>query len=251
MIGLIAAGIAVFTGIGAGIGIGIATGHASEAIARQPEAAGKINSTLLLGAAMAEGTAIFGFVTALIIVFTGLSSVWTPRSRTVCKEVCRMLDIQPSTIIFTIINLLVLYFFFRKFLFGRVNAVLEEREQLIHKEISEAEANNAKAQELQKEYEAKLAGAREEAAQLVAGAKARADQAYAARMAEAEADAKQAAAEADTRLAAERSEMLRSARAEVAKLAVLAATEVAGKRLDTDSDRALAEEFLEKVGEAK
>ena len=53
MIGLIAAGIAVFTGIGAGIGIGIATGHASEAIARQPEAAGKINSTLLLGAAMA------------------------------------------------------------------------------------------------------------------------------------------------------------------------------------------------------
>ena len=56
-------------GIGAGIGIGIATGHASEAIARQPEASGKINSTLLLGAALAEGTAIFGFVTALIIIF--------------------------------------------------------------------------------------------------------------------------------------------------------------------------------------
>ena len=68
-IGIIAAGIAVLTGIGAGIGIGIATGHASEAIARQPEAAGKINSTLLLGAALAEGTAIFGFVTALIIIF--------------------------------------------------------------------------------------------------------------------------------------------------------------------------------------
>jgi F-type H+-transporting ATPase subunit c len=68
-IGIIAAGIAVLTGIGAGIGIGIATGHASEAIARQPEASGKINSTLLLGAALAEGTAIFGFVTALIIIF--------------------------------------------------------------------------------------------------------------------------------------------------------------------------------------
>ena len=68
-IGITAAGIAVLTGIGAGIGIGIATGHASEAIARQPEASGKINSTLLIGAAMAEGTAIFGFVTALIIIF--------------------------------------------------------------------------------------------------------------------------------------------------------------------------------------
>ena len=66
---IISAGIAVLTGIGAGIGIGIATGHASEAIARQPEASGKINSTLLIGAAMAEGTAIFGFVTALIIIF--------------------------------------------------------------------------------------------------------------------------------------------------------------------------------------
>ena len=42
----------------------------------------------------------------------------------IAKEVCRMLDFQPSTIIFTIINLLVLYFFFRKFLFGRVNAML-------------------------------------------------------------------------------------------------------------------------------
>ena len=68
-IGIIAAGIAVLTGIGAGIGIGIATGHASDAITRQPEASGKVNSTLLLGAALAEGTAIFGFVTALIIIF--------------------------------------------------------------------------------------------------------------------------------------------------------------------------------------
>ena len=71
MIGLIAAGIAVLTGIGAGMGLGVAPGRASGATARTPGAAGKINSTLLLGAAMAEGTAIFGFVTALIIVFTG------------------------------------------------------------------------------------------------------------------------------------------------------------------------------------
>ena len=60
-IGMLAIGLAVFTGIGAGIGIGIAT--------RQPEAAGKINSTLLIGCALAEGTAIFGFITALLILF--------------------------------------------------------------------------------------------------------------------------------------------------------------------------------------
>ena len=69
--GIIAAALAVMTGIGAGIGIGIATGKASEAIARQPGGSGKINSTLLLGCALAEGTAIFGFITALIIIFMG------------------------------------------------------------------------------------------------------------------------------------------------------------------------------------
>ena len=36
-----------------------------------------------------------------------------------------MLDFQVSTIVFTVINLLVLYFILRKLLFGRVNAVLE------------------------------------------------------------------------------------------------------------------------------
>lgn len=160
-----------------------------------------------------------------------------------------MLEFQPWTIFFTIVNLLILYFFFRKFLFGRINAVLEQREELIRTQVSEAEQQNVEAKKTKEEYESKLAGARQEAADLVADAKRRADEAYAQRMAQAEADAKQTAAEAEARIAAERSEMLRSARGEVAHLAVLAASEVAGKRLDTDSDRALAEEFLAKVGE--
>ena len=64
----IGAGIAVLTGIGAGIGIGLATAKATEAIARQPEAEGKISKLLLLGCALAEATAIYGFVIALLII---------------------------------------------------------------------------------------------------------------------------------------------------------------------------------------
>ena len=64
----IGAGIAVLGALGAGIGIGIATGKATEAISRQPEASSKIQTNLLLGAALAEGTAIFGFVVALLII---------------------------------------------------------------------------------------------------------------------------------------------------------------------------------------
>lgn len=68
MLGLVGAGIAVLTGLGAGIGIGIATGKAAEAIARQPEASGKIQTILLLGAALAEATAIYGLVIAIMIM---------------------------------------------------------------------------------------------------------------------------------------------------------------------------------------
>ncbi len=65
----IAAGIAVLTGFGAGIGIGNATGRATEAVARQPEADGKITKTLLLGMALSEATAIYGLAVSLIILF--------------------------------------------------------------------------------------------------------------------------------------------------------------------------------------
>lgn len=62
------AGIAALACIGAGIGIGIAAGKATEAVARQPEAESKITKLLLLGGALAEATAIYGFVVAILII---------------------------------------------------------------------------------------------------------------------------------------------------------------------------------------
>ena len=68
--GVIALGaaVAVLTGIGAGIGIGIATAKATESIARQPEAKGDIRTSLIIGCALAEDTAVYGFVIALLII---------------------------------------------------------------------------------------------------------------------------------------------------------------------------------------
>ena len=59
---VIAAGIAVLSGIG------IATGKATESIARQPEAAGKIQSALILGAGLSEATAIYGLIVAIMLI---------------------------------------------------------------------------------------------------------------------------------------------------------------------------------------
>ncbi len=69
MMTAIGAGIAVLTGLGAGLGIGYATSKAMDAIARQPSAESKITKNLLLGAALAEATAIYGFVIAVLILF--------------------------------------------------------------------------------------------------------------------------------------------------------------------------------------
>ena len=65
----IGAAVAVLTGVGAGVGIGIATGKAVDAVARRPEAEGKISKNLILGCALAEATAIYGFIIGLLIIF--------------------------------------------------------------------------------------------------------------------------------------------------------------------------------------
>ncbi len=59
----IGAGLAV---IGAGLGIGMVGGRAMEAIARQPEATGKIQTAMIIAAALIEGVALFAVVVALI-----------------------------------------------------------------------------------------------------------------------------------------------------------------------------------------
>ena len=65
----LAAGLAVFTGIGSCLGQGYAAGKGAEAVANQPEAKGDIISTMLLGAAVAESTGIYGLVIAIILIF--------------------------------------------------------------------------------------------------------------------------------------------------------------------------------------
>ena len=65
----IGAGLAVMTAAGAGAGQGYAAGKASEAVGRQPEARGAIMSTMLVGIAVAETTAIYGLLVAILLLF--------------------------------------------------------------------------------------------------------------------------------------------------------------------------------------
>lgn len=62
------AGIAALGCIGAGIGTGNATGKAVEGVSRQPEASGKIMSTLIIGSAFSEATAIYALIIAFLLI---------------------------------------------------------------------------------------------------------------------------------------------------------------------------------------
>lgn len=57
--------------LGAGVGIGRIGGSAMEAIARQPEAGGKIQTAMIISAALIEGVALFGVIITLIIATAG------------------------------------------------------------------------------------------------------------------------------------------------------------------------------------
>lgn len=64
----IGAGIAVFTGVGPAIGEGMIGAKAMEAIGRQPEAAGTIRLTMLIGQAVTETTGLYGLIIAFMLV---------------------------------------------------------------------------------------------------------------------------------------------------------------------------------------
>jgi F-type H+-transporting ATPase subunit c len=62
-LGAVAYGLAA---IGPGVGIGLIFGHATEAMARQPEAAGMIRANMWIGFALAEALALIGIVVPFI-----------------------------------------------------------------------------------------------------------------------------------------------------------------------------------------
>ena len=69
---LIAAGLAMgLGGIGPGIGLGIGTWGATQAIGRNPDAQGSVQTAMILGLGFAEAVAIYALVVSLVIIFVG------------------------------------------------------------------------------------------------------------------------------------------------------------------------------------
>lgn len=132
-------------------------------------------------------------------------------------------------VIFQIINIIVFFLLLKKFLFKPVTEIMEKRENLIRSSMEEAEDTRKKANELKAEYQAQLDGAKDEAAAIVKEAKTRGEKEYELMLANAGRDAQKLINDAQESARIEREKAIKSARGEIAALAVAAASKVVEK----------------------
>lgn len=155
------------------------------------------------------------------------------------------------TIVWTIVNLIVLYLIYRKFLYNRVQKTLDDRKNSINSKFKQAREEKEKALSLQKEYEDSLANAKIEARQIVEDARGRADAEYERIVNEAKAESENIIKKANETIAQEREKAMKDAQAEVRELALLAAAKIIGGASNAETNEKLYNEFLTKAGKSE
>ena len=87
-----------------------------------------------------------------------------------------MLSIDPWNILWTVVNLLVLYLVFKKFLFKPVMKVINARENMIKQQFDDAKKSQEEADALKASYDEKLESAKTEADEIIVNARNRAQE---------------------------------------------------------------------------
>ena len=154
-------------------------------------------------------------------------------------------------IIATAATFLILMFLLKKFAWGPLMGVMEQREQLVVGEIDAAEKARKEAQAALEEQKALLKEARTEAQAIVEGAKKQADATREEIITTARAEAERLKESAVRDIEAEREKAIAAVREEVVSLSVLAASKVLGKEISEADNSALIKETIAKAGEAK
>ena len=160
-----------------------------------------------------------------------------------------MLKLDFWNIAFTVINLLVLYFFLKHFLIGPVTAIIRERQSSVEEDLDTAQDTKNQALALKARYEAAMGNAGAAAAQLVADAKQKAGQEYDKIIEQAQEDARKKLEEADKAIALEREKTMRDLESAVAGLAMTAAAKLLEEQSDGVLDSQTYSRFLKEAGE--
>ena len=150
-----------------------------------------------------------------------------------------MLSINPWNILWTVVNLLVIYAIFRKFLFQPVMNVINAREKMINDQFESAKNAEDEAAKLKEEYHDKIKTAKTEADRVLADAKERADEAYNSQMEDTRVETERLKEKAKRDIEAQHEKAMQATQAEIAKLAVVAARKIleTGDSRDADSSK--------------
>ena len=164
------------------------------------------------------------------------------------------MDLTISTIIgdFILIagSFLLLIFLVKKYAWGNISSILDERAEKISSDIDGAEEARKKAEELASKREAELAGSRTEAKTIIENAKGTAEKSKADILAEAKLEAGRLKEKANQEIAQNKAEALQSVKGEVADLTVSLAGKIISQNLDGHAHKELIDQYIDQLGEA-
>lgn len=154
-------------------------------------------------------------------------------------------------LVFTIINLIVLFVLMRIFLFKPVNNIIAKREEAIRKQFDDADAVRKEAENLKTEYEASLAGAKDESARLITEAKEKARGKYDRIVKSADEEVNKKIQKAQETIEEEKQKTMRNMQSEIQGLVVAAAAKVVGSQVQAGDSSRLYDDFIAEMGETK
>ena len=157
--------------------------------------------------------------------------------------------VNPWTALFVLLNTLTIFFVGKKYLFGPVTKIIEDRQKEIDDMYESAGKAEQEAKTMEAEYRQKLEAASETSERLVKEAVARgqAREEEILRQANAEADAIRDKAAAD--IAQEKKKAINDAKDEISEMALAIAGKVVGRELNAADQASLLDHFIEELGE--
>ncbi len=158
-----------------------------------------------------------------------------------------LIEVVPGLMIWTVICFLITLFVLKRFAFGPIQKMLDERRDRIRQSIAEAERARTEAHKLIEEHRGLMGQARRDAEEILAEARRVAESQRERVREETEADRQRRLEETRRQIEAETQRALEQIRAEVAELTLIATAKVTGKVLDAEDHRRLIEEALHEV----
>jgi F-type H+-transporting ATPase subunit b len=158
-----------------------------------------------------------------------------------------LIQVTPGLMIWTIVAFLITLFVLKRYAFGPIQKMIDERREQIRRSIEEADHARDEARNLLEEHRKLMHEARGDAEQIIAEARKTRDSMETRMREETEAERQRRLEETRREIAAETSRALEQIRSEVADLTLEATAIVVGRKLDDDRDRELIREAIDSL----